>query len=193
MTVSGLTSAAGRLTPEAARALFPILQRAGTVVESEIRGPSMGSTLPDGTRIHIRCGPVTTCRAGEVVAFLGVQGLVAHRVISLRRAHDAPGYLLTRGDALTLCDPPIPSHAALGVVTEWRRGDPDSWVPVPGPPPRRPVAAVVDGLAVGLLRIHPALAHWIVVRLLMIRGVFVRIRRRLGPGSAPAARAPVSP
>jgi hypothetical protein len=112
--------------------LAPLLKRAGTVIESEIRGRSMGSTLPPGSRIRIRCGTAATYPEGTVIAFVGGTGLVGHRVVGHGRQRAGGALLLTRGDGTLVCDPPIEPGRILGEVIERRDGE--SWRPLPAAP-----------------------------------------------------------
>lgn len=109
-----------------------ILKHATGVIESEIRGPSMGMTLPPGTRIRIQCGASATRARGAVVAFVGYRGLVGHRVVGHMRDGQGKTLLLTRGDGLLACDPPLDPERVLGEVTEWTDGN--AWLPLPAPP-----------------------------------------------------------
>ena len=45
----------GMTRPTTELALVPLLRRSGSVIESDIRGSSMGTALPDGSRIRISC------------------------------------------------------------------------------------------------------------------------------------------
>ena len=141
-------------------ALAPLLRRAGSVIESEIRGRSMGSTLPPGTRIRIRCLAEAGYRTGSVVAFVAGRGLVGHRVVG--RGSDRRGrtVLLTRGDGTPVCDPPVEPDLVLGEVTDWHDGR--AWRPIPDPPPitalRRLAAAGLLLLVRLTLAVDPRLA-----------------------------------
>lgn len=104
-------------------ALAPLLKRAGSVIESEIRGRSMAGTLVPGTRIRIRCGSGTDYPDGTVIAFIGGRGLVGHRVVSRGRSRQGQTFLLTRGDGSLVCDPPVEQERVLGEIIEWQDGD----------------------------------------------------------------------
>lgn len=119
-------------TTDQALDLAPLLRRAGSVIESEIRGRSMGSTLVPGTRIRIRCGTGTDYPDGTVVAFIGGRGLVGHRVVSRGRSRRGLAFLLTRGDGSLVCDPPVEPERLLGEIIEWQDGD--TWRAVPSAP-----------------------------------------------------------
>jgi hypothetical protein len=94
-------------------ALGMLLGRSGRIIESQISGTSMGSTLPAGSRIRIRRLRSETYGPGQVVAFVSGNAIFAHRIVfSCRHG------VLTRGDNRSWCDFPLPSHAILGLVTE---------------------------------------------------------------------------
>ena len=90
-----------------------LLGRSGKVIESEISGTSMGSTLPSGCRIRIRPLSTDEYRPGQVVAFVAGGAIFAHRIV-----HRSRQGVLTRGDCHSWCDLPVPVSAILGVVSE---------------------------------------------------------------------------
>jgi len=90
-----------------------LLGRSGKIIESEISGTSMGSTLPSGCRIRICPLPADEYRPGQVVAFVVGQAIYAHRIVGRTRQG-----VLTRGDNHSRCDLPMPANAILGVVSE---------------------------------------------------------------------------
>jgi hypothetical protein len=104
-------------------ALGALLGRTGKIIESEISGTSMGSTLPAGCRIRIRPLSLEQYRAGQVVAFVSGNAIFAHRIIFYNRQG-----ALTRGDNRSWCDLPVQSRAILGLVTECLRDG--KWCPV---------------------------------------------------------------
>lgn len=110
-------------------ALAPLLQRSRRVIESEISGISMGSTLPAGTRIRIQCDDPAAARRGAVVAIMAERGLIGHRL--LWRGTDRRGnpVVLTRGDGSPVCDPPVAAERILGEITHWFAST--EWRPVP--------------------------------------------------------------
>lgn len=141
-------------TTDQGLALAPFLKRAGSVIESQIRGRSMGGTLVSGTRIRIRCGTSLDYPEGAVIAFLGGRGLVGHRVVGRGRDRQGGALLLTRGDGSLICDPPVEPDRILGEVIEWQDGE--SWRPLPAAPPN---TLLGRGTAAGtLLLIRVALA-----------------------------------
>jgi len=94
-------------------AFAALLGRSGKIIESEISGTSMGSTLPAGCRIRIRPLRAREYRPGQVVAFVSGDTVFAHRIISCSRQG-----VLTRGDNRSWCDLPLPWRTILGLVTE---------------------------------------------------------------------------
>jgi hypothetical protein len=102
-----------RPTEDQLVAFGALLGRSGKIIESEISGTSMGSTLPAGRRIRIRPLPFNWYRPGQVVAFVSGNKVFAHRIVCCTRQG-----ALTRGDNRTLCDLPVPTRAILGLVTE---------------------------------------------------------------------------
>lgn len=101
-------------TEEQLLAFGTLLAHSGKVIESEISGTSMGSTLPSGSRIRIQPQPAEEYRIGQTVAFVLGSRIIAHRLV-YRTSH----CVLTRGDNHSWCDLPVPVGAVLGVVTEW--------------------------------------------------------------------------
>ena len=167
--------------PDWRLAVAPLLQRAGRVIESEITGTSMGSTLPPGTRIRIHCEDPGSAKPGAVVAVMTDRGLIGHRLIWRGVDRKGRSIALTRGDGLTVCDPPAVTDRFLGEITEWYSAA--AWRPVPGAPPTswlRRCAAMSMLLAV---RCGLAIDVSVATRL---TGLFEALDRRLFRRSAGA-------
>jgi hypothetical protein len=110
-------------------------------IDSTVSGFSMGASLPPGSRIRIALHPPTGHAAGEVIAYLAGNQVIVHRVLHCGRAGAARRFLIARGDATLVPDPPIELRHVLGPVTGvWRAG---GWVPAPGPSARSARARVV--------------------------------------------------
>lgn len=125
--------------------------------ESTVTGTSMGPGLGPGSRIRIALTHRARYEIGEVVAYLADRQVVVHRVVHRGRAAAARGYVITRGDATVVPDPPVDHGRILGSVTGvWRAG---GWTPLGGPPPRSPRAKLACGLslamAMGALYLSP--------------------------------------
>lgn len=163
-------------TTDQGLALAPLLKRAGSIIESEIRGPSMGQTLKPGTRIRIRCGDGLDLSAGTVIAFLGGNGLVGHRIVGARRDRGGREFLLTRGDGSRIPDPPIEPERVLGEVIEWRDGE--SWRPLPPAPVQRLPGRTIAAAMLWLVRLLLSIDARLAVRSAIL---LARVGRRLSP------------
>jgi hypothetical protein len=145
-----------RADPGRAMAAAQLMQR-GTpaIVESDVRGVSMGAALPDGARIRIASGD-TPLRAGVVIAFIAGNRTIVHRI-----RHRSRGWLITQGDAMRLPDTPVPCGAVLGSVVGILGAD--GWQPLIAPQrlPRRDrmLSWLVCAASVALLALHPPLAR----------------------------------
>jgi hypothetical protein len=135
-------------------ALAPLLKRTRRVIESEISGISMGSTLPAGTRIRIQCEDPASARQGSVVAIMAERGLIGHRL--LWRGTDRRGnpMVLTRGDGSPVCDPPVAADRILGEITHWYAAP--EWRAVPPPPRPTPLRRASAALALTVVRMAVA-------------------------------------
>jgi signal peptidase I len=83
-----------------------------------VKGGSMEPTYFDGDWLLVEpLAGSRPIRSGEVVVARRDLHLVTHRIVALRS-----GIAVTRGDACTRVDPPIPAAALLGRVVEVRQG-----------------------------------------------------------------------
>lgn len=102
-------------------ALASSLRAPNRTIESQVRGGSMGPCLPPGSRIRIDMSPGAEYPVGQVVAFVGGNVVVVHRIVYSGRDH-----VLTRGDARLAPDTPVSRDQILGPVRavaregEWR-------------------------------------------------------------------------
>lgn len=159
-----------------------LLGRSGRIIESEISGTSMGSTLPAGCRIRICRLRREEYRPGQVIAFVSGDAIFAHRIISCSNQG-----ALTRGDNRSWCDLPLPWHAILGLVVESLVDE--VWRPLADHFPLdhegRGGRRTVDALLRECLQIDIRLARF-VSRTLMVmarcRGRFVSRAARPGTG-----------
>lgn len=131
--------------PARALALARSLRAPGRHLESTVKGNSMEPGLGQGSRIRIALAHRARYERGEVVAYLADHQVVVHRVVHRGRAAAARGYLITRGDATLVPDPPVNHAQILGPVTGvWRAG---GWKPPDGPPHRSLRARVARALS----------------------------------------------
>ena len=162
------------VSPESIRALGALLQRSNAVIESEIRGASMGTTLHDRAKVRITCRPTPEYQPGEVVAYWWGDALIAHRIVARGKQPRTRDFYLTRGDGQVLCDPAVPAGAILGLVSAWFDGA--RWLPVAPIAPRRPRwTATVEQW---LLELHPDLTRRVAAVVSAASRWVKRLRRR---------------
>ena len=100
-------------------------------VEVTVRGGSMAPLLADGERVAV--APARRYWPGDVVVFQAADGrMLVHRLLGFRRSGGAIA-CITRGDAVSGQDPPVPLSSLLGrvvaperaratAVDRWRAG-----------------------------------------------------------------------
>lgn len=184
--VAALLRAAPERTLDVARAL----RAPGRALDSTVAGMSMWPVIGPGARIRIDLCERARYEAGEVVAFVSHGQVVVHRVAHRGRAGAARGYVIARGDATLVPDPPVDVRRILGPVTGvWSD---ERWV-APGPRARRSwraraVCATLLAVAVGGLYASPRATASLLSTLHRAAGpawaALARLRRRRAPGSA---------
>lgn len=140
--------------PARIEALACGLRAPGRVIESTVQGHSMGGTLRPGSRIRIEVVDRERYDIGTVIAYLSGHRLVVHRVVHRGLSGVAAGFVLTRGDAPLVPDPPVGRSQILGPVTGVLQGR--QWVHVGDVPQRRLRARVAASM---LLRLATALLY----------------------------------
>jgi hypothetical protein len=134
-----------RADPARVVALASSLRAPDRLLESTVEGTSMGRGLPPKSRIRIALIHRERYEIGEVIAFLDNDLTVVHRVVHQGRFCAAAEYLLTRGDATLVPDPPVNHQRILGPVTGiWVDGH---WAPPCAAPSRSLRARVVSSIA----------------------------------------------
>ena len=106
-----------------------LLKKAGATLECQLRGGSMGHTLPDGVLLRLHFEPAPTLAVGDVVAFTASDSITVHRIVGKGLFGPARSYLVTRGDGSVLTDHPVHVRSVVGIVREWKNGG--TWQPVP--------------------------------------------------------------
>jgi signal peptidase I len=87
------------------------LLRAGNVVELPLGGSSMRPLFADGDFLLVRPASAADVRPGDaVIVDLGGQ-LMCHRLVYV-----TDDRVVTRGDSIADCDPPLPATAIIGRV-----------------------------------------------------------------------------
>jgi hypothetical protein len=174
--------------PDRILAVAGPFQREGRVVQSRVKGPSMGKTLPDGAQILIGLCRRERYAPGSIVAFVGPQKITVHRVAFCGRSGRGKGVLVTRGDASLLPDPPLDVGSVLGEVIGVQA---DGRWKAPAPCERRPalhrfVARTLELWIAGLCRLSLPFARWAVTTAYGSRRLLVPVYRRLtAPAGAP--------
>jgi hypothetical protein len=153
--------------PERILALAASLRAPNRVVESTVKGMSMGSGLPPGSRIRIDMSHHQRFEIGAVVAFVGGNQVIVHRVV-----HNGRDHLLTRGDAILVPDSPVKRNQVLGPVTAVIRND--CWMEL-GLPRKRSLRGRIFSSAVlwvtaGMLRFSPRVTATLVRSLHRMEG-----------------------
>ena len=135
-------------------ALASSLRAPNRTIESQVRGGSMGACLPPGSRIRIDMSPGASHPVGQVVAFVGGDTVIVHRVV-----HHGRDHVLTRGDARLAPDTPLRHDQILGPVSAVAREG--AWLDLPPQAargkPARFCAAMALGCARILLKLSPGL------------------------------------
>jgi hypothetical protein len=80
----------------------------------------MEPAIPSGSRLRLRCGAAVA--PGDVAGFVHDGHVFVHRVLAV-----APPFLLARGDALAVPDPPLPLERVFARVESVEKGG--AWAP----------------------------------------------------------------
>ena len=167
--------------PDRILAVAEPFQKEGRVVQSRVKGPSMGSSLPDGAPILIGLCRREAYAPGSIVAFVGPQKITVHRVAFCGRTGRRKGALVTRGDAALLPDPPLEVGSVLGLVIGVQRDG--RWVePSPCEPRsalRRLTAHTLELAVANLCRVSLPFARSVVTTAYGSRRFILPIYRRL--------------
>src|SRR3989475_13299649 len=99
------------------------LLRCGNRVRFRAVGASMQPTIEDGELIAVATVEPAAVKRGDILLYQGERGLIAHRLVGLRRAAKGEDvrYLL-QGDASVDRDDPVQPEQVLGQVVAVRRG-----------------------------------------------------------------------
>jgi hypothetical protein len=156
-------------------ALSTFLRSGALEFETCVRGGSMGTALPEGSKIRIRFARENQLTVGQIVVYVSKYGVVAHRLVRCANTHGVQ-YLLTRGDDSICCDVAIQSSVVFGIVTQFLSGG--SWQPVPPPAPRwfgfRVVASAISGVTWTVLRVSPQVSCLFATHVARIRRSIIR-------------------
>jgi signal peptidase len=95
--------------------------RAGREVRVRVTGTSMLPSIWPGDTLVARALAGSSPTNGEILLFIREGRLFAHRLVR-RLEQDTAAVLVTRGDALSDCDPPLAESEILGSVAALSRG-----------------------------------------------------------------------
>jgi hypothetical protein len=169
-------------------AFSSLLRDGSTAFEFALQGGSMGSVLPDGSRIRVRFVPQDELVADQIVAYVAEDRMVVHRLVRFAKWHYET-YVIARGDATVCCDLPVPASSVIGIVTEYCTTGP--WQPV-GPARARWfgfawAASAISSVVGWLVGLHPRIAIWTARRMIRIHRLAMRLarfaKRHTGPSS----------
>src|SRR5258708_3539460 len=99
-------------------AFSSLLRDGSTAIEFALQGGSMGSVLPDGSRIRVCFVPADKFIAGQIVAYVADDRMVVHRLVRFAEWRRET-FVIARGDATVCCDLPVPASSVIGIVTEY--------------------------------------------------------------------------
>ncbi len=139
-------------------AVAKLMLRAGRDVEIAATGGSMSPAIAPDARLRLR-SPGATLAPGDVISFESGSVVLTHRAVAVGRR-----YVIARGDALTVCDLPVPREMILGVVAQVFDGA--NWISVPAASPRPASKESLSALLLiavrSLLLVHVQLAEGVV-------------------------------
>src|SRR5262245_52432116 len=97
------------------------LLRRGYRVRFRAEGASMHPTIRGGETITF--GPVSEITIGDIALYRTERGLIAHRVVGIRKGHGSAAALVMRGEAGGSTEEAVQERQVLGkVVTVERNG-----------------------------------------------------------------------
>lgn len=150
------------------------LKKGSCEFESTVLGGSMGKALPPGSRIRVRFAHDANLMAGQIVAYVASDRIVAHRIVKIAASRD-DHYVITCGDSTVCCDAPMPVSAVIGILTGLRSHG--IWKPAPPPQPRRLgfrlLGNVLSCLVLSALWLNPRFANWVAARIFEARRVAI--------------------
>lgn len=169
--------------------ILAMLKRSRDGLVSTVRGGSMATTLPEGTRVRLMFSDPSQIAEGQVVA-LAVNGrLIAHRVAHLGRSAQSRNYLVTCGDATVLCDVPVHIRSVVGIITERQIGE--VWAPlgrINAGGWRRGVSKVFTFFIGRLLDVNVEVALWTAREALRVRHALPLRRTKVTSASLSSLR-----
>ena len=138
--------------------------RIGAEIRLRVTGTSMLPAVWPGDTLRVRSISGTSLSRGGIALCLRDGRLSAHRVVGRSGAQ-----LITRGDAMPQCDPPVPASEVLGIVIGIMRSD-------QAERPVGPSSLAQRMVAFGIR--HSTSVYWLVLKMHQLRARM----RELGSG-----------
>lgn len=155
-------------------AFSQFLKKGSCEFESTVVGESMGKAVPPGSRIRVRFAGDADFIAGQIVAYVANDRIVAHRLVKMATSRGSR-YVITCGDSTVCCDAPMPVSVVIGILTELRSNG--IWKPVPQSHPRslgfRLIADVFSRVVLAALWLDPQFSSWVAARLIQTRAMVI--------------------
>lgn len=85
-------------------------------------GNSMHPTISNGELITVKPVAPSDLKRRDIILYRLKRGVIAHRLVRIRRIKGDAHYFILRGDASGACDYPVETHQVLGKVTSVNRG-----------------------------------------------------------------------
>ncbi len=136
--------------PESLSALLEMLESRDGALLALVKGNSMYPLLKDGDRLHVR--PLQEHpQPGDIIVFPRMNGLVAHRLLTIRNAGEVDPLCLAQGDHALKPDPPVPLSTVTGRAVALQRGAIEISLETPT---WRRMGSLVASIQVALLKIR---------------------------------------
>lgn len=92
----------------------------GYFIQVCVGGYSMFPFLQRNDTVLIKKEPFNSLKKGDIIVFLSVNKLIAHRIIAIRKMNSQITFI-TKGDSHIYFDRPITEDRYFGKITEFRR------------------------------------------------------------------------
>ena len=101
-----------------------LLER-GTCVRFQAAGHSMYPAIKDGEMIKVEPVEPSHIKKGDIVLYRMKKGVIAHRVVHIKRRNNDPPFFVLRGDTLETCDGIVEPRQVIGRVISVERNGHD--------------------------------------------------------------------
>jgi signal peptidase len=101
------------------------LLRRGIRVRFAAKGQSMQPVIRDGEVITVIPVAAAEVKRRDILLYRTPRGLIAHRLVGIKRHQGLAAVFTLRGDATCTCDAPVQAEQILGKVVSVQRGNRD--------------------------------------------------------------------